>query len=48
MAGAFASGNSCWCVAASFPPGLLARVPEADRAVTCICAACAAGTPAPA
>ncbi|MEO8310453.1 MAG: cysteine-rich CWC family protein [Caldimonas sp.] len=32
---------ACWCTTASFDAGLLARVPEALRGVSCICSACA-------
>lgn len=32
----------CWCRDASFPPGLLARVPAADAGRACICPACVA------
>ncbi len=31
----------CWCRAASFPPALLVRIPQAQRGVACVCAACA-------
>jgi hypothetical protein len=30
----------CWCVRASFPPTLLARVPAALQGRACICARC--------
>lgn len=33
---------ACWCTSARFPPELLARVPEAQRGLACICAGCAA------
>ncbi len=33
---------ACWCRSTRFPPALLARVPEAQRGLTCICAGCAA------
>jgi cysteine-rich CWC protein len=33
---------ACWCTTASFGAELLARVPEAQRGVSCICPACAA------
>jgi hypothetical protein len=36
------TGQRCWCEAAAFSTELLARVPEAERGVSCICAACAA------
>jgi hypothetical protein len=36
----------CWCVGASFPPELLARVPAEAKRRACICAACAAGATA--
>lgn len=32
----------CWCVNASFPPDLLARLPEQAEGKACICAACVA------
>lgn len=32
----------CWCRDATFPPGLLARVPPADAGRACICPACVA------
>jgi hypothetical protein len=34
---------ACWCVGMDFSADLLARVPPAAQAQTCICAACAAG-----
>jgi hypothetical protein len=30
----------CWCVSATFPPGLLDRLPEAARGRACLCANC--------
>jgi hypothetical protein len=30
----------CWCVRETFPPDLLARVPEAARRVACVCRRC--------
>jgi hypothetical protein len=30
----------CWCVSETFPPALLARLPEAARGAACICSAC--------
>ncbi len=36
----------CWCTKASFPPGLLARVPADARRKACICAGCAGAGPA--
>ncbi|MFD0671828.1 cysteine-rich CWC family protein [Cohnella sp. GCM10027633] len=33
--------EDCWCAKASFPPGLLARVPAESRDRACICQACA-------
>ncbi|MFT3778246.1 MAG: cysteine-rich CWC family protein [Ottowia sp.] len=36
---------ACWCMAAAFPPALLARVPPAARRQACICARCAAAQP---
>ncbi|WP_448254995.1 cysteine-rich CWC family protein [Ottowia oryzae] len=33
---------ACWCMAASFPPALLEKVPAAARRRACICARCAA------
>ncbi|WP_306565342.1 cysteine-rich CWC family protein [Aquabacterium sp.] len=36
----------CWCHGVTFSTALLARVPEMQRGIACICAACAtAGTP---
>ena len=32
----------CWCVDASFPPDLLARLPPEADGKACICAACVA------
>ncbi|WP_439588599.1 cysteine-rich CWC family protein [Hydrogenophaga sp.] len=32
----------CWCVSATFPPGLLDTLPEAARGQACLCAACVA------
>ncbi len=32
----------CWCVSATFPPGLLDRMPEAARGQACLCANCVA------
>lgn len=40
MADASNSGKTCWCVAAAFSSDLLARVPEAQRGLTCICIQC--------
>lgn len=36
----------CWCVSASFPPGLLDRLPEAARGKACLCARCVAAAAA--
>lgn len=36
----------CWCNDATFTPELLARVPEDQRRIACICARCAAGAAA--
>lgn len=44
MAGVAGPSRVCWCVGVSFSPALLARVPEAQRGLNCICARCAAGT----
>ncbi|HMN92855.1 MAG TPA: cysteine-rich CWC family protein [Hydrogenophaga sp.] len=30
----------CWCVGATFEPGLLARLPADARGKACICSAC--------
>lgn len=30
----------CWCMDETFPPELLARVPEASRRCACICQRC--------
>lgn len=32
----------CWCVNATFSPGLLERIPAEARGQACICAACVA------
>ena len=32
----------CWCVDATFSPGLFARIPTEARGQACICAACVA------
>jgi hypothetical protein len=34
-------GAPCWCRQATFSAELLATVPEAQRGLACICAACA-------
>ena len=34
--------GACWCVSASFPSDLLARLPTAARDKACICATCLA------
>ncbi len=39
-------GASCWCTTASFDAELLARVPESQRGVSCVCPACAASATA--
>ena len=39
---------ACWCRAASFGAGLLARVPAAQRGLACLCAACASAAALPA
>jgi len=36
----------CWCTQATFSAELLARIPDALRNQACVCAACAAKTPA--
>ena len=47
MAASGGTATSCWCTTATFSKALLDRVPEADRGVSCICAACtAAAAPA--
>jgi len=41
------SGNSdaeCWCREAVISPAAIARVPEAQRNVACLCANCAAAS----
>jgi len=38
--------SSCWCFSATVDPEVLARVPEAQQNVTCICRTCAAAKPA--
>ncbi|MDP3251008.1 MAG: cysteine-rich CWC family protein [Hydrogenophaga sp.] len=32
----------CWCVSATFPPGLLDTLPEAARGQACLCSSCVA------
>jgi len=32
----------CWCVSATFPPGLLDRLPGQARGKACLCAGCVA------
>jgi cysteine-rich CWC protein len=34
--------TACWCTTVSFAPELLARLPAAQRGVSCLCPACAA------
>ncbi|MEI7821487.1 MAG: cysteine-rich CWC family protein [Verrucomicrobiota bacterium] len=34
--------SACWCVKETFPPELLARVPEQARGCACICKQCLA------
>ncbi|WP_413785871.1 cysteine-rich CWC family protein [Aquabacterium sp.] len=38
-----AGGPSCWCSELTFSPALLARVPEGQRKLHCICETCARG-----
>lgn len=38
----------CWCVGASFPPELLARIPEAARGAACLCPDCVKAAARPA
>ncbi len=35
------SQGPCWCSQLSFEPELLARIPQAARGKSCVCAACA-------
>jgi len=30
----------CWCVTETFPPALMARIPEAARGRACLCPGC--------
>ncbi len=32
---------TCWCTDLPIPPATLARVPESQRGLACLCAACA-------
>ena len=36
----------CWCMAADFGKAPFAALPQASRGKACMCARCAAGTPA--
>lgn len=36
----------CWCMQVTFSADLLARIPDTLRDQACVCAACAAKTPA--
>ena len=37
-----AAGRShCWCFEIAIPADILARVPEADRSLRCVCQSCA-------
>jgi len=42
--GLAAGDTTCWCFTASIPPAALARVPDAARDRSCICAVCAGQT----
>ena len=35
------AATPCWCTELTFSPELLARVPEAQRSLHCICETCA-------
>lgn len=37
----------CWCRQATFSAELLAKIPEAQRGIACVCAACAKAYEAP-
>jgi len=37
--------GECWCSAARIAPEALARLPEAERGLRCICARCAGTAP---
>ena len=39
--GIAAGASTCWCFTASIPAAALARVPDAARDLSCLCAACA-------
>lgn len=38
--------STCWCFSATIAPEVLARVPEDQRNVNCICRTCAEAKPA--
>ena len=38
--------SACWCTTVPFDAELLARVPEAERGMSCICRACVASATA--
>jgi hypothetical protein len=42
--GITAGASTCWCFTASIPAEALARVPEAARDRSCLCASCAGQT----
>jgi len=46
--GSAAGKSTCWCYSATIAPEVLARVPEDQRNINCICRACAEAKPAPA
>ena len=35
----------CWCTATPIDPAVLARIPEAQRNLACVCRQCATGKP---
>ena len=37
--------SPCWCTTAVIDPSALARIPEAQRNLACICRRCATGEP---
>lgn len=39
--------DPCWCATVTISPEALARIPQTLRNVTCLCAECATGVPAP-
>lgn len=38
--------STCWCFDVQIPNDVLARVPESDRGLRCVCRSCATAPPA--